>query len=283
MYKYFLLKFQLLTILFFGSCFAETSIEKIQPSTVIITCASGELGTAIAKLLAKDYNLILTGRDISKLHRLQDELKNQHPWQYDTSILDYSNNSSLSDFKKKLKKAYRVISGLVLITPRPQFSKDLLQSESDWLLLFQTTFTGPIEALKSTLPHLSNNGKIVIIAGTTSVQVMPEYGPACIVRRMWATYSKALSHQLGPKGICVNVLSPGVVLTNFHEDRITQKAHENGCTYDDQMVKDVAHIPLRRHAKPSEIAQSIKFLLSEDSNFITGINLIIDGGSTVSY
>ena len=100
---------------------------------------------------------------------------------------------------------------------------------------------------------------------------------------MWTTYTKALSHQLGPQGISVNTLSPGVVLTNFHEERIQKKANDSGLSYEEQMEKEVANIPLHRHAKPQEVAQTIKFLLSEQSDFINGVNLILDGGFTVSY
>lgn len=94
-----------------------------------------------------------------------------------------------------------------------------MQDENIWIEVFQNTFTGPMEALKIALPHLSNP-IIVVIAGTTSVQLQPEYGPSCVIRRMWTTYTKALSHQLGPQGISINALSPGVVLTNFHQERI---------------------------------------------------------------
>ena len=159
----------------------------------------------------------------------------------------------------------------------------MIQDEKVWLEVFQNTFTGPMEALQLVLPYLSNPGKIVVIAGTTSVQLQPEYGPSCVIRRMWTTYTKALSHQLGSQGISINALSPGVVLTDFHEERIQKKACENGLSYEAQMEKEVANIPLHRHAKPQEVAQTIKFLLSEQSDFINGVNLILDGGFTVSY
>jgi 3-oxoacyl-[acyl-carrier protein] reductase len=100
---------------------------------------------------------------------------------------------------------------------------------------------------------------------------------------MWTTYTKALSHQLGPQGISVNALSPGVVLTNFHQERIQKKAQENGVCYATQMEQEVSNIPLQRHAKPEEVAKTVQFLLSEKSDFITGTNLILDGGFTVSY
>lgn len=282
MYKIIIISFNLLSILFTQICWTDNqALEK--PTTIVVTCATGELGTAIAMMLAKDHDLILTGRDIGKLRELQRQLKEKYPWDYNVYSVDYTNPSSISDFKNKLVEDKTTLSGLVLITPRPPFSKDLLQEEAHWLQLFQLTFTGPLETLKAALPSLSNKGKIVIIAGTTSVQVSPEYGPACVIRRMWTTFSKSLSHQLGPQGIHVNVLSPGVVLTEFHEERIAKKAAESGCSYGEQMVKDTANIPLRRHAQPSEVAQSIKFLLSDQSDFITGVNLVLDGGVTIGY
>ncbi len=280
---YLLLSFQLLALSFCGHCMADVPALESKPSTMVVTCATGELGTAIAKVLGRDYNLILTGRDSLKLQALQKQLQVEYPWQYEVCQLDYVNQASIVDFKNKISNFEQSVAGLVLITPRPNFAKNLLQEEAEWLQLFQTIFTGPLEALKATLPKLSKGSKIVVIAGNTSVQYMPEYGPACILRRMWTTYSKALAYELGPKEIYVNVLSPGVILTNFHEERIANKAVANDCSYEAQMSHDVAKIPLGRHAKPSEIAHSVKFLLSEDSNFITGVNLVIDGGLTTSY
>lgn len=265
-----------------GSCFASPPTKASK--TLIVTCASGELGSAAARILARDYNLLLTGRNLSKLQQLQKELAADNPWQYETCTLDYASSPSIAFFKDYLHQLASPISGFVLIAPRPQFyGKALLQEEDTWLKVFQTTFTGPLEVLKAALPFLSQNSKIVLIAGTTSVQFQPDAGPTCVIRRMWTTYSKALSHQLGPQGISVNTLSPGVVLTQFHKDRIQKKAQENGIGYEEQMEQEVANIPLRRHAKPEEVAQTIKFLLTDESNFVNGVNLILDGGFTSSY
>lgn len=243
---------------------------------VIVTCASGELGSAIARKLASENRLILAGRNLAKLEQLQKEFP-------DASIvqLDYTDPMSLEAFGKSLEG--ESISGFVLIGPRPNFGSDLLQGEAQWFQLLQATFTGPLEALKKALPNFTDSGKIVIVGGTTSVQLMPEYGPACVVRRMWTACSKALSHQLGPKGIHVNMISPSIVLTNHHIDRIKGQAEKNGIDYEDQMEKDTARIPLRRHADPEEVAQAARFLLSKESNFITGTNLLIDGGASTTY
>lgn len=270
-------RFLCVLILSVSCCFANSP-------TLIITGASGELGMASAKLLAKDNNLILTGRNKDKLEKLQAELQADHPWNYTICTLDYLSNSSMTQFKNFLETYGKPISGIALISSRPAFyGKNLLQEEEKWLQVFQANFTGPLEALKAVLPHLTTNSKIAIIAGTTSVQLLPDTGPSCVIRRMWTTYSKALSHELGPKGIRVNCLSPGVVLTNFHQDRIEKKSEQTCLSFEEQMNQETASIPMRRHAKPEEVAQSIRFLLSDESDFVSGVNLVLDGGYTVSY
>ncbi|MGL5627028.1 MAG: SDR family oxidoreductase [Candidatus Rhabdochlamydia sp.] len=279
-----LLRIFFILCLYYGTCFADSDAVKEDRKTFIVTGASGELGSATARLLARDYNLVLTGRNLSKLQQLQEELKTNNSGHYVISTLDFSNGTSLNNFKNQLEQMNHVISGFVLITPRPQFQgKALIQGEEIWLEAFRNTFTGPLEALKVVLPHLFKHSKIVVIAGTTSVQLQPEYGLSCIIRRMWTTYIKALSHQMGPQGISINALSPGVVLTKVHQERIQSKAKEKGLSYEEQMKQEVASIPLQRHARPEEVAKTIKFLLSEESDFINGTNVILDGGFTVSY
>jgi len=262
----------LLFLLFWGAGFAET---------LIITSASGELGSAAARLLAADYDLILTGRNISKLEQLQEELRSNHPWNYEICTLDYSSSASIANFREGLKGS---VSGIVLIPPRPPFhGKGLIQEESVWLDVFQSSFTGPLEVLKAALPHLGEGSRIVAIVGTTSVQYQSDSGPTSVIRRMWTTYTKALSHQLGPQGIRVNALSPGIVLTHFHEERIERQAQEKGISYEEQMARETMSIPLRRHAQSDEVAKAIRFLLSEESSFVNGANLVLDGGFTVIY
>lgn len=265
-------------------CFAQHE-KSDDRRTLIVTGASGELGGAAAKLLASDYNLILTGRDVEKLKNLQNELKKNYlEGDFSICTLDFSSLSSKENFKNYLNEKGQAISGLVLITPRPLFhGKAIIQEESVWLEVIQNVFTGPLEALNATLPYLSSPSKIVVIAGTTSVQLQPDYGAACVIRRMWTSYVKALSHQLGPQGISINALSPGVVLTNFHQERIQKKSEETGLSYEDQMQKEVANIPLRRLAKPQEVAKTIKFLVSDQSDFVHGVNLVLDGGYTTSF
>ncbi|MEG0037501.1 MAG: SDR family oxidoreductase [Victivallaceae bacterium] len=250
--------------------------------TIIVTSASGSLGRAVACSLAFDHDLILTGRNFKKLKDLKSELTNSYQGRYEIRSLDFSNPTSRTDFGYYLKNNASHISGVVLITPRPMVNdtESVIPNEDAWLNLFRVNITGPLDTLKTIIPYLYPSSKIVIIAGTTSVQLQPQYGFSCVVFRTWTTLTKILSYRLGAFGITVNALSPGVVLTKAHKERILRQAGENGLSYEEQMRKETENIPLHRHAETLDLTKAVGFLLSDQANFINGINLVLDGGYT---
>ena len=86
------------------------------------------------------------------------------------------------------------------------------------------------------------------------------------------TFTRAMAKELGPRGIRVNALCPGMIATRFH-DTFTK----------DEVRKTVAgSTPLRREGNPEEVAATVAFLVSDDAAFITGANLDINGGLAFS-
>lgn len=94
-------------------------------------------------------------------------------------------------------------------------------------------------------------------------------------------YSKALATELGPHGIRVNVVSPGVVETPLMLEFIENMAKASGISRDEafKKVMDAVNVPLNRMAEPEEIANLVGFLVSDHASYITGINYSVDGGA----
>ncbi len=82
------------------------------------------------------------------------------------------------------------------------------------------------------------------------------------------TFSRGLSKELGPKGIRVNSVSPGLIGTTFHDTFTPDEARKNVA----------AGTPLRREGRAAEVADAVAFLASDRSSFITGESLEINGG-----
>lgn len=255
--------------------------------TVVITGATGEIGGAAALSLASNYDLILTGRNIEKLQKMQQEFSFANPsLLYDVCVLDYSSKDSMDQFKEYLYQKNISIAGFVLIGPRPSFyGKHLLQDQEIWHQVFQETFIGPFASLQVAIPYLVDKSSVVVISGITSEQIYPFSGASCVIRSMVSTYTKALSHDLVLEGkkVRYNAISPGVVLTDYHKKRIAKVAEENGLSYEEQMKFDVAEIPLGRHATAEDLAKIISFLISEESEGLNGVNLRFDGGWSTAF
>ncbi len=86
------------------------------------------------------------------------------------------------------------------------------------------------------------------------------------------TFTRSMAKELGPKKIRVNALCPGVISTSFH-DRFTK---------DEVRTNVAAATPLRREGSPAEVADTVAYLASDESSFLTGVNLDINGGLVFS-
>jgi NAD(P)-dependent dehydrogenase (short-subunit alcohol dehydrogenase family) len=98
-----------------------------------------------------------------------------------------------------------------------------------------------------------------------------------------STYSKGLANELGPAGVCVNVVSPGFIETSSAEALIARLAATGGidtATARNQLMDSLGGIPIGRPGRPNEVADLIAFLLSDRAASIHGSELVIDGGTT---
>ena len=87
-----------------------------------------------------------------------------------------------------------------------------------------------------------------------------------------STFTRAMAKELGPKGIRVNAICPGLIGTKFHDD----------FTKDEIRVKVAASTPLRREGQAGEVADLVAYLASDESSFLTGNNVDINGGLAFS-
>jgi NAD(P)-dependent dehydrogenase (short-subunit alcohol dehydrogenase family) len=135
------------------------------------------------------------------------------------------------------------------------------------------------------LPGMTDRGAGVIVH-VTSIQrqlPLPESTIAyAAAKAALSTYSKALSKEVGPKGIRVLRVSPGWVETEAAVAFVQSLADQSGSDYEGARLAVMAGlggIPLGRPAKPQEVADLIGFLVSPQASAITGAEYVIDGGT----
>ncbi|MGQ3889996.1 SDR family oxidoreductase [Legionella sp. CNM-1927-20] len=246
---------------------------------IIVTGATGGIGKTLSHFLFKrEYQLTLLSRDKIKLFHLQNELQNTSSKSIDVHTIDFANLISIENYINLLGPPQPKFNGVVIITPKPLTSASFLPFSYEWQELFNTCFIGPMELIRLILPFLNKSAKIVILSGIASVQYMPGKPLYSVLRKMWLAQAKALAYELGPKGIRVNSISPGGVMTEQGIKNMQEKAIEKNLSFEEQYRESTSNVPLRKYASPEEIAVIIEFFLSDSSNHITGTNLVCDGG-----
>jgi 3-oxoacyl-[acyl-carrier protein] reductase len=145
------------------------------------------------------------------------------------------------------------------------------------LLSYQTLVRAVVPGMKE-----RKYGRIVNIISTSVKQPLPNLGVSNTIRGAVANWSKTLANELGPHGITVNNVLPGATSTERLTAIIRNKAKATGRPEDSVREEMMHEVPLRRFAKPQEIAYAVAFLCGPSGAYINGINLPVDGGRTAS-
>jgi acetoacetyl-CoA reductase/3-oxoacyl-[acyl-carrier protein] reductase len=111
------------------------------------------------------------------------------------------------------------------------------------------------------------SGKIVNIASDAPLVGDARHADYSAAKGGVIGFTRSLARELAPFGVSINAICPGPILTRAVEQLPR-----------DMMEKVAASIPMKRYARPQEIARSVVFLASSDSDYITGISLVVDGG-----
>lgn len=225
-----------------------------------VSGATGTLGAAIALSLAKDgATVIASGRNRQRLPSHE----NIHP-----HVADVTSNGSLTLLVENAISRFGRIDGLVTSTTVPIFGDFLDLTDGDWLAVINTKLLGTTRAIKAVLPHFISRGEgnVVVLSGRGGLQPPPQHLPGSSVNAALNLLVHGLATQYGPMGIRVNAISPGPIQSP-RSDAIV--AAGNG---------KAAQTPIAGPGLPSDVAEAVAFMLSQRSRFISGTNLLVDGG-----
>ncbi|MEU6720338.1 SDR family oxidoreductase [Nonomuraea sp. NPDC046802] len=138
--------------------------------------------------------------------------------------------------------------------------------------LFAVNTAAPFFITQQALPRLRDGGRIITV-GTmlTRGPAMPSAVGYAMSKAALDVLTTALAKQLGPRGITVNLVAPGVIDTDMHQGRLVGQA----------LAWLSAQTPLGRLGTPQDVADTVAFLASDDSRYITGHRLDVSGGTSM--
>lgn len=239
--------------------------KKLDGKIAVVTGGSAGIGLGIAKELASEgAKVYITGRRQDALDKAVAEIGHGAVGVQ----ADASNLSDIDRLYETVKAGSGVIDILVLNAGFYEFMKLGEITEEHFDRSYNTNVKGVLFAFHKALPLLAKRASVIVtgsIAGSTGIPGMSVYSSTkAAVRslvRGWILDTREL-------GIRINVLRPGHTLTPGLSGLLPEEAHEGV----------IGQIPLGRLGTPEDIGKAAVFLASDDSAYITGIELDVDGG-----
>jgi len=243
--------------------------------TAIVTGASGGIGGAIAEKLIDDGFFVFAQYNGGKnrIDSLVQKLKLSGKDQMICPIrFELTSTESIKSAFIDVQKSYSHVDVLVNCAGVGLYKLINETTEEEWDKLFSINVKGAQTLTALTLDKMIENksGKIVNVSSIwgavgASMEVAYSASKAALIG-----YTKALAKEVGPSGINVNCVCPGVIDTNMNK------------IFTEQDIKELEYsTPLGRIGKPFEVAELVSFLCSEKSDFITGQIITVDGGFTL--
>jgi len=251
-----------------------------------IVCGSTQgIGKAIAiELASLGANVTLFARDRDSLKRVLSELassKNQH---HEILNADFRFPDQVKEIITEYAKITESIHILVNNSGGPAPGLAINADPQDFLNAFSQHLICNQHIVQAVVPMMKkeNYGRIINIISTSVRTPIPNLGVSNTTRGAVASWAKTLSSELGPYGITVNNILPGLTETKRLESLIKSIADGRGISFEQQVSEMKGNIPTRRFADPSETAALAGFLASPSASFINGESIRVDGGATPS-
>ena len=152
-----------------------------------------------------------------------------------------------------------------------------------WHQVLETNLTGPLHLMRASIPHMieAGGGSIINIASLAGLRCLPGMPAYCASKAGLIMLTKQVALDFGPDKIRCNVVCPGGTRTEMLETSLSPLAEALGTDLEGVFGRISSMVPLRRTADPGEITGICSYLASDDSTFMTGSVLLVDGGAAI--
>ena len=237
--------------------------------TILVTGASSGIGRAIAIESSKlGATVIITGRNQQRLTETYDAMEGEG---HAMILSDLGNPNEVVEFVTAVPALDGVVhcAGITKILPFQFVTREALDT------VMEVNFYAPAELSRLLLKKkkIKKSSSVVFISSISGVFC------SAVASSIYSASKgainglvKGMALDLAPKGIRVNCINPGMIDTHIlSESNIT----------DEQLSEDMKRYPMKRYGEPEEVAFAAIYLLSDASKWVTGTNLLIDGGYTL--
>jgi NAD(P)-dependent dehydrogenase (short-subunit alcohol dehydrogenase family) len=240
----------------------------------LITGGNSGIGLTTARLFVKEgAKVAITGRDRTKLAAAAKELgPNAIALVADATDVA-ATEKAVAQAAERLGKLDIVFANAGISASTPLGGTSLEAFES----VLRTNVTAVFFTVQAAVRHMRDGGSVILNGSVISVLGNPTYAAYAASKGAVRAMSRVMASELSPRGIRVNVVSPGGTSTPIWNR--TAPTPEAVVALEARIAKT---IPLGRFGKPEEVAKTVLFLASDDASNVQGAEIFVDGGATAS-
>ncbi|WP_052550336.1 SDR family NAD(P)-dependent oxidoreductase [Enhygromyxa salina] len=252
---------------------ARTNKFDLTGKVAIVTGGSRGIGLAAAtSLAAAGAKLVLASRKPEPLEAAAAQIRDQTGAE---AIGVAAHTGDEEAVTRVVERAVQEFGGVDILVnnaaTNPHFGPILSSDDSHWDKTWEVNVKGYFRMARACVPHMSKRGggRIINIASVAGRRVQPGMGIYCVSKAAVVMLTQVLAVELADQKINVNALTPGFVKTKF-----------SSAIWGNEAISEAVMkaIPQHRMAEPEEIASLISFLAADESSFVTGSIIDIDGG-----
>ena len=233
---------------------------------ILITGASGGIGSSIAnKFLKNKYEMILTSSSDTTLNNLKQKYGNNHHYY----ILNFKNPHENNIILKKISDEHQDLNVIVNNAGITDDSLLLRMKTDQWNNVIQANLSSNFTIIKALLPNMIKNrsGNIIGVSSVVATSGNPGQSNYVAAKSGMIGFYKSVALEVASRNINVIIVSPGFIISPM-TDKLNDK----------QKNIILEKIPMKRFGDTNEIADLVYFLSSDESKYITGQNIHINGG-----
>jgi meso-butanediol dehydrogenase/(S,S)-butanediol dehydrogenase/diacetyl reductase len=261
----------------------EVKTVDLKGKVAIVTGGGTGIGEAITRrFIACGARVCITGRRQEMLDRVAKSLPE------DTVRICPADVSNEEDVERILKTALSFDGGLHVLVNNAAIDQDPPAGVVDmdvakWRRMLEVNLTGPFLMMKACIPHMikAGAGSVVNISSLAGLRCIPENPAFCATKGGLINLTQQAALDYGPSNVRCNVVCPGATKTDMFTENMEAFAKMVGTNVDDIFARFMKDVPLPRVARPDEMAGICAFLASDDSSFLSGVVIPVDGGAAV--
>jgi NAD(P)-dependent dehydrogenase (short-subunit alcohol dehydrogenase family) len=252
---------------------------RLAGKVAIVTGSTQGIGAAIARRFAAEGAMVVLNshRDDQDARAISKELGAERSIFVQADVAD---RTAMTLLAARTLERFGRIDILVNNAGMNVFSDPLALSDEDWKRCFAVDLEGAWNVSRAVLPAMlaQGAGSIVNIASVHGHKIIPGCFPYPVAKHALIGMTRALGLEYAARGIRVNSISPGLIVTEMIERHFAAQPDP-----DAERARQAALLPCKRLGRPEEVAATALFLASDEAPFINATDILIDGGRSQMY